>query len=382
MAPKSILVTGASGYIGGAFLATLLDGSNEWVSDYHISVLVRTKDQADFACAKNITPVLFESFDESELLTRIGQDFDSMSSPGAHLSVLSSTTVIVHTGQGWHPTAAKSLISGQEKRQRELGQKVHFLSISGTSNFSDRLVTGEFIDNRVKSDEEDMYAYEKYRESFEHYPQRTTDVTIVEHGERAGVPTYIVIPPIIHGTGRGEFNKFTFQLPTMVAAAKKYGYVAMIGEGRSVYNHIHVEDIASLLNTLLARIHNEQEIPSGKQKRGAYVRFLYAQALATVLKERGLIESDEVKSLDLPAVADLYMPGLPLTLGQLPFAGRSSHYLLRRKLTYQGCSGPQTRMEPEAYRLLINLGQEVDDCLALTATESALEKLQASFGTQ
>jgi hypothetical protein len=238
-----------------------------------------------------------------------------------------SSTVIVHTGQGRHPTAAKSLISGQEKRQRELGQKVHFLSISGTSNFSDRPVTGKFTDNRVKSDEEDIYSYEKYRESFERYPQRTTDIVIVEHGEKAGVSTYIVIPPIIHGTGRGEFNKFTFQLPIMVEAAKQCGYVAMIGEGTSVYNHVHIEDIASLLNTLLARIHDGQEIPSGKRgiyfcESGEHTIGSYSQALATVLKERGVIESDEVKSLDLPAVADLYMPGLPLTLAELPFAGK------------------------------------------------------------
>lgn len=292
---------------------------------------MRTKGQADFARANNITPVLFETFDDSELLTRIGQDFDTMSSPGVHLSVAvlfsnRSSTVIVHTGQGWHPTAAKSLFSGQEKRQRDLERKVHFLSISGTSNFSDRPVTGKFIDNRVKSDEEDMYSREKYRESFEHYPQRTTDVTIVEQGERADVSTCIVIPPTIHGTGRGEFNKFTFQLPVMVQAAKKCSSVAMIGEGTSIENHVHVEDIASLLNTLLARIHDGQEI-HGKRgiyfcESGEHTSRSYAQALATVLKERGVIESDEVKSLDLQAVADLCMPGLPLTLVELPFAGK------------------------------------------------------------
>ncbi|CAH0046121.1 unnamed protein product [Clonostachys solani] len=298
MAPKSILVTDASGYIGGTFLATLLDGSNDWVNDYHISVLVRTKDQADFARAKNITPVLFETFDDSELLTKIGQDFDSMYS---------------------------------------LKQSY------------DRPVTGKFIDNRVKSDEEDMYSYEKYRESFELYPQRTTDITIVEHGERAGVSTYIVIPPIIHGTGRGEFNKFTFQLPVMVNAAKKCGYVGMIGEGTSIYNHVHVEDIASLLNTLLARIHDGQEIPSGK--RGIYF----------FLKERGVIESDEVKSLDLPAVADLYMPGLPHTLVELPFAGNSrTKAVLGRKL---GWSPKHTGSWTS------NLRQEVDDYLAFAAAK-------------
>ncbi|KAK7212171.1 hypothetical protein V2G26_019349 [Clonostachys chloroleuca] len=324
MAPKSILVTGASGYIGGTFLATFLDGNNEWVNHYQVSVLVRTKGQADFARANNITPALFETFDDSELLTRIGQDFDTMSSPGVHLSVAvlfsnRSSTVIVHTGQGWHPTAATSLFSGQEKRQRDLERKVHFLSISGTSNFSDRPVTGKFIDNRVKSDEEDMYSREKYR--------------------------------------RGEFNKFTFQLPVMVQAAKKCSSVAMIGEGTSIENHVHVEDIASLLNTLLARIHDGQEI---RGKRGIYfcesgehTSRSYAQALATVLKERGVIESDEVKSLDLQAVADLCMPGLPLTLVELPFAGNSrTKAVLGRKV---GWSPKHTGS------WTINLGQEVDD---------------------
>ncbi|CAI6014197.1 unnamed protein product [Clonostachys chloroleuca] len=294
MAPKSILVTGASGYIGGTFLATFLDGSNEWVNHYQVSVLVRTKGQADFARANNITPVLFEH------VRRLGASDQDRHRPY------------------WSRMASRQIPHLWTREEtKDLGQKVHFLSISGTSNFSDRQVTGKFIDNRVKSDEEDMYSCEKYRESFEHYPQRTTDVTIVEHGERAGMSTYIVIPPIIHGIGRGEFNKFTFQLPIMVQAAKKCSSVAMIGEGTSIYDHVHVEDIASLLNTLLARIHDGQDIPSGK--RGIY---FCESGEHTVLKERGAIESDEVKSLDLQAVADLYLPGLPLTLVELPFAGK------------------------------------------------------------
>ncbi|KAL4981700.1 hypothetical protein BDW68DRAFT_183247 [Aspergillus falconensis] len=84
--------------------------------------------------------------------------------------------VAINRASGFHPTSAVALIKGLAKRKRENGKET-----SGTSNLGgDYRVTGAYTETRIFSDKDHIYAYVEYRRDMGTYPQRTTDLAMVE----------------------------------------------------------------------------------------------------------------------------------------------------------------------------------------------------------
>ena len=70
--------------------------------------------------------------------------------------------------------------------------------------------------------------------------------------------------PLIYGIGTGHFNKLSIQIPTIVRAAMKVRQIEVLGEGKSIWDHVHVEDLARLYEILVVKILAEEELSSGK----------------------------------------------------------------------------------------------------------------------
>jgi nucleoside-diphosphate-sugar epimerase len=176
------------------------------------------------------------------------------------------------------------LILGLGERKKASGKDVHFIQVSipssldtacdlltesletsGTSNVGDLPITGKYHESHVFSDHENIYAYEKSREALQIYPQRTTDIAVVETGLAAGVKTTIIMSPTIYGFGTGLFNKLSIQIPALLRAAIKAGQVKMIGEGKGQWDYVHVTDLAKLYEILLVKILKGEEIPTGEK---------------------------------------------------------------------------------------------------------------------
>lgn len=224
--------------------------------------------------------------------------------------------VVIHAGAGWHAASARALISGQGARSKNTGRGVHYLHISGTSNLSDRPHTQGYTETRTFSDEEDIYAYEKYRESFEVYPQRTTDITVIESGEEFGVSTYIVMAPTIFGLGTGPFNKYSIQLPAMITAALSTGHTIVLGDGQTVWSHIHIEDLAALFLTILENLSTGNEIPHGRKgiyfaETGMHTHLEFSRNLARAGYRLGLLQSPDVEAASLEEVGRQWAYGMP-----------------------------------------------------------------------
>ncbi|RAH46256.1 uncharacterized protein BO95DRAFT_463310 [Aspergillus brunneoviolaceus CBS 621.78] len=73
----------------------------QWSKQLEIAALVRSEAQASMVQRLGVKPVMFSSFDETDLLEKIAQGFD----------------VVVHAGAGWHTPSAKALITGQGTRK-------------------------------------------------------------------------------------------------------------------------------------------------------------------------------------------------------------------------------------------------------------------------
>lgn len=169
---------------------------------------------------------------------------------------------------------------------------------------SDRPHTAHYVETRTFSNEEDIYSYEKYRESFEKYEQRTTDVAVVETGEASNVKTYIVIPATIFGRGTGPFNQYTMQLPTMIGAALNSGNCIVVGDGKTVWSHVHIQDLANLFLVILRYMSESDRAPSGRKgiyfcESGSHTHLEFSERLAKAGGELGVFTSSEVQRVSI-----------------------------------------------------------------------------------
>jgi len=186
-------------------------------------------------------------------------------------------------------------------------------------------ITGKYHEDHDFSDKENIYAYEKKREALQIYPQRTTDIVVVETDLRVGVQTHIIMSPTIYGVGTGLFNKLSFQVPTLIRAALKAGQSEVIGRGKSEWDYVHIADLAQLYDLLVRKIIARVELPSGEKgilfsATGRYQWLELAQAIADALFQLKAITTDEVRSIDLPSAVEKW--GWDQLITELSFASK------------------------------------------------------------
>ncbi|EWG55085.1 hypothetical protein FVEG_13135 [Fusarium verticillioides 7600] len=295
METQRILITGATGYVGGSVLTTIL--SNPSLAELPITALVRTESQASTLSSLAVTPLLFSNLDDTAFLTEVASTHD----------------IVIHAANGYHVPSAQAFIRGLAQRKRQTGCDVHYIHNSGTSNFGDRPVSKAYIERKVFSDKDGVYYYEKMRESIEPYHQRTADVTVFELGEELGVKTYIICSPLIYGKGTGLFNKSSIQIPTMVRAALERGRAMYAGDGLGVWDHTHVEDIAALYTLILTKIVEDEDVAFGKEgfffaNHGKQSWLDIAKEIARVGHQRGRLAA-EPESGELKEVSKAWFDG-------------------------------------------------------------------------
>ncbi|KAI1027641.1 hypothetical protein LB504_011779 [Fusarium proliferatum] len=112
-----------------------------------------------------------------------------LSKPLFLTEVASAHDIVIHAANGYHVPSTQTFIRGLAQRKRQTGHEVYYIHNSGTSKFGDRPVSKAYIETKVFSDKDDIYAYKKMRERIEPYHQRTADVAVFELGEELGVKT-------------------------------------------------------------------------------------------------------------------------------------------------------------------------------------------------
>ncbi|KAF4446704.1 hypothetical protein F53441_9637 [Fusarium austroafricanum] len=292
--PK-ILLTGATGYVGGSVLTAIL--SNTSLQNLPITALVRTEAQATTISTLPVTPLLYTNLDDTSLLTQTAPAHD----------------IVIHASLGYHIPAAKALLRGLAQRKKETAREVHYIHTSGTSNFGNRPISKKFTERRVFLDKDDIYAYEKMREGLEPYIQRTADVAVFEMGEELGVRTYIVCPPLIYGRGTGLFKTSSIPIPTLVRAAIARGEAIYVGDGQGVSDHAHIEDVAALYTLIVEKIVANEKVPFGKEgfffaNAGEQTWLEIAQEIARVGCQRGKLAA-EPKSVTLTELSKDWFRG-------------------------------------------------------------------------
>ena len=165
--PLKILLTGATGFIGGSILDTLLASKSPALQESTITCLLR-----DAARASKLTSHYGDRVKLAEY-----EDLDDVD---ATIHYASQHDIVINTTLGFHQASAVALVKGLGKRREETGRDVWMIHTSGTSNLADTPFTKTWTDQQYPEGREfddastDVYSYEKEREKLHEYPQRTT----------------------------------------------------------------------------------------------------------------------------------------------------------------------------------------------------------------
>ncbi|KAI1266050.1 NAD dependent epimerase/dehydratase family protein [Xylariaceae sp. FL1019] len=279
-APPRILLTGATGFIGGTVLTQLLTSTSPAIQNYPITCLVRGADRATKlrdVYGNRVDPVIYRDLDDLETTTAIASQHD----------------VALRNARG--------------RTQRKMyGSSTH---PAGQTSADDPSPGGrEFHDEH-----DDVYAYEVDREAKQPYIQRSTEISVVDGGIELGVKTLVMMAPMIYGVGTGLFNKRSVQIPAFIHTALDNEQAVVIGEGVGSFDHVHVQDLAELYEILAVKIleGNGKELPSGKKgiifsSNGHDSWVNIAKQVAQACHAAGLLSNTDVKHVGLSEGARLF----------------------------------------------------------------------------
>lgn len=240
---------------------------------------------------------------------------------------------------------------------REAKRKSYFLQTSGHGSIGDHPITNRYLETRSLSDkEDDVYSYLLKREGMETFPQRTTDIAVVQIADALNIPCYIIMAPKIFGMGTGPFNKLSIQLPQMIRVALKSGQAELIGDGQGVWSHIHVEDLAMLYETIIQKIIiQKQGIPSGKS--GVYFATSgedtwesNALEIGKVGKDLGRFSTSDIRHVTLDEGAERWAGGSN-SLAEVGFCSKSVYPFPRHYLS-ESLTSDSARAEADLARSL------------------------------
>ncbi|KAI1097258.1 NAD dependent epimerase/dehydratase family protein [Jackrogersella minutella] len=300
--PK-ILLTGATGFIGGTILSYLLNSSSPALKAATITCLVRGPDRAaklTSAYGSRVHPIVYKDLDDIE----------------ATVAAAAQNDLVINTTNGYHIASTQALLRGLSQRKVSTGRDVWMIHTSGASNLGDRPITKGRAEQEVREFDDardDVYGYEKELERKEGlYAQRTTELAVVDTGLELGVKTLVIMSPTIYGLGTGLFNKISIQIPAYVAAVFQNKRAVVLGDGKGVWDHVHVEDLAELYLLIARRVLEEggEGVPTGKRGiifsgNGRHSWLELTQQVANACAEKNLITDRHVHSIGIPDMLKL-----------------------------------------------------------------------------
>ncbi|OTB13204.1 hypothetical protein K445DRAFT_320377 [Daldinia sp. EC12] len=302
-----ILLTGATGFIGGTILDHFINSKSPALSGASISVLLRGADRAaklTETYGSRVKPILYKDIDDTE----------------ATIAAASQHDVVINTTLGYHPTSVQAIVRGLAQRKAATGRDVWLIHTSGTSNFCDTPISKKWIEpegREFDDAKDDIYGYEKDREVREGpYHQRTTELGAVDLALELGVKSIVINSPTIYGRGTGLFNKTSVQVPLFVRLVLKLKRAVVLGDGKGVWDHVHVEDLAELYLLILELIvaKGGEGVPSGKKGiifsgNGRHQWLDVAQGVADAAFAEGLIPSNKLESITITEALGHFMDG-------------------------------------------------------------------------
>lgn len=316
-----ILLTGATGYVGGTILSHLIKNEEPSIKALTFDLLVRTEDAAAKlrdAYGDRVNPIQWPGG-----LT----NFDFIAQTAANYDL------IINTGSGFIPDGARTFVQGLAHRVEPGKPAPWLLHISGCTNLGDRPLTQKAYPDREWDDADGGAVYELLRseDAADPYPQRTTEVRVLTAADETGVQAVSLNTPCIFGEGTGLFNRQGIIIPIIMRYVVQHGHGFKLNDTAN-FDWVHVEDLADVYVLLVRTILEREDrgvgyIPSGKRgvifpavgrvlQTEIMQRCLDAAFGAGLLPREDTPEDREIRLITLQEIAD------EITAGILPMAER------------------------------------------------------------
>ncbi|KAF4470248.1 nad dependent epimerase dehydratase family, partial [Fusarium albosuccineum] len=190
----NVLITGASGYLGGDLLAGLSDAKLPTFGKLY--ALVRTPEQAKAVQQYGAEPLTLDVTDGDAIRDAI---------------VSKKITIVFFLINSFKSVSQELFIKALGEVKKKIGSEVHFLHTSGAKMFSSH--AGAPADRQLYDDDPDLYTIHKaQRPRLEPFKiALNTNNTIVELAEANQVRSYVFVPCIVYKKGRGFSNPISIQ---------------------------------------------------------------------------------------------------------------------------------------------------------------------------
>ncbi|KAF7515639.1 hypothetical protein G7054_g14481 [Neopestalotiopsis clavispora] len=288
---SNILITGASGYLGGSLLTQVCRSSLP--SDAKVFALVRSSSQQDAVRQLGAEPLTFDAYDQLSVRKAIMEN---------------DISIIFYLIDCNKSDSAICFIKALGDLQRQCGKKTHFIFTTGTKQFGQH--AGAPTDSPLLDTTPDLYEIQKHQKSPYTWAQGAVaaNCEVIEEGGKHGVCTYMFSPCMVYGKGQGFGNRISIQVVDIVKAALA---------ARRVYNPnpkedelwpvCHIDDTTSLYVELLQAIIKDQSPAHGKNGYYLASSGLIAwadvySAFANALAKHGVVEDAKVLRPDRGAL--------------------------------------------------------------------------------
>lgn len=213
-----------------------------------------------------------------------------------------------------HVASAEAISKGLLARTAET--PAYWIHTSGTGILTyidiERNVYGESYDH-VFNDWDDIGQVTSIPDAAIH---RNVDKIVLSAGDHPDkVKTAIVCPPTIYGPGRGPDNQRSLQAYNLSKITLQRKKAFQVGSGKNLWTQVHVQDLSDLYLLLgEAAIEGGGKATWGKDgyyfaENGEFEWGSMSKAIAKAAHNKGLIQSEEVDSLDPKEVDELLKYG-------------------------------------------------------------------------
>ncbi|KAF8603087.1 NAD(P)-binding protein [Ceratobasidium sp. AG-I] len=289
--PSTIFILGATGYVGGSLLVSLL---TEYPSA-KFSALVRkaAAGEAVKALAPERITIIQGSHSDHELIQTQVQKAD----------------IVLNIADADDLELTKSIVKGLEKKN----SKGIFIHTSGSAVIIDGSINGSLTaQGHRKWDDTNV---EDLRGIPDTAPHRNVDLEVLAAHNSGIAETYIVCPGLVYGTATSPGHQKSIQIPQLVKTALARRKVVHVGEGANIWSTIHIQDLVTLYLTVIKQA-LAQHGPASKVD--AYDNFYFASSgeksikdlaalIAPLLYKKGLVDSAEVGSVTVEEETPLAM---------------------------------------------------------------------------
>ncbi|TDL16202.1 NAD-binding protein [Rickenella mellea] len=274
----SILVFGASGYVGGSVLVAL----RKKYPDALIKAFIRSPEQAEAIRAAGANPII-GTFGELDKVADLSHDAD----------------IVLQCADSDNVELITAILRGMKRRKDEGKRVGSLIHTSGTAIFLDGSKTGKFDPNGKIWNDSSIEDIKSITTSMWHGP---VDVPILKAGEEGYVNTYIICPPGIYGRGSGPVSRNTLIYRFWVNAFRNAHAATIVGEGSNTTGMVHIDDLVDFFLIIFG------QVLAGEPKSNAYERYFVPSSfettaksvisiIAKVLHAHGIVDSPEVKSV-------------------------------------------------------------------------------------